>query len=73
MTVDREFCFRQRAEIAMVQGTIEGLVYRGVTLENALGSADWPFDEDTMRVALPLAYRRLAEKGIEPRRHLPLV
>jgi beta-lactamase domain protein len=73
LTVDREFCFRQRAEIAMVQGTIEGLVYRGVTLENALGSADWPFDEDTMRVALPLAYRRLAEKGVEPRRHLPLV
>ena len=73
LTVDREFCFRQRAEIAMVQGTIEGLVYRGVTLENALGSAEWPFDEDTMRVALPLAYRRLAEKGVEPRRHLPLV
>ena len=73
LTVDREFCFRQRAEIAMIQGTIEGLVYRGVTLENALGSAEWPFDEDTMRVALPLAYRRLAEKGVEPRRHLPLV
>jgi len=73
LTVDREFCFRQRAEIAMVQGTIEGLVYRGVTLENALGSAEWPFDEDTMRVALPLAYRKLAEKGVEPRRHLPLV
>jgi len=73
LTVDREFCFRQRAEIAMVQGTVEGLVYRGVTLENALGSSEWPFDEDTMRVALPLAYRRLAEKGVEPRRHLPLV
>ena len=73
LTVDREFCFRQRAEIAMVQGTIEGLVYRGVTLDNALGSSEWPFDEDTMRVALPLAYRRLAEKGVEPRRHLPLV
>ena len=73
LTVDREFCFRQRAEIAMVQGTIEGLVYRGVTLENALGSSEWPFDEDTMRVALPLAYRKLAEKGVEPRRHLPLV
>lgn len=73
LTVDREFCFRQRAEIAMVQGTIEGLVYRGVTLDNALGSSEWPFDEDTMRVALPLAYRKLAEKGVEPRRHLPLV
>ena len=73
LTVDREFCFRQRAEIAMVQGTVEGLAYRGVTLENALGSSEWPFDEDTMRVALPLAYRRLAEKGVEPRRHLPLV
>jgi len=73
LTVDREFCFRQRAEIAMVQGTVEGLAYRGVTLENALGSSEWPFDEDTMRVALPLAYRKLAEKGVEPRRHLPLV
>lgn len=73
LTVDREFCFRQRAEIAMVQGTVEGLVYRGVTLDNALGSSEWPFDEDTMRVALPLAYRKLAEKGVEPRRHLPLV
>ena len=73
LTVDREFCFRQRAEIAMVQGTIENLVYRGVALKDAFGSAEWPFGEDTMRVALPLVYRRLAEKGIEPRRHLPLV
>ena len=73
LTVGREFCFRQRAEIAMVQGTVEDLVYRGVALENALGSAEWPFNEDTMRVALPLAYRGLAEKGIEPKRHLPLV
>ena len=73
LTVDREFCFRQRAEIAMVQGTVEGLVYRGVALEDALGFAEWPFGENTMRVALPLIYRRLAEEGIEPRRHLPLV
>ncbi len=73
LTVDREFCFRQRAEIAMVQGTVENLVYRGVALEDALGSADWPFGEDTMRVVLPLVYRGLAEKGIVPRRHLPLV
>ena len=73
LTVDREFCFRQRAEIAMVQGTVEGLEYRGVALEDALGFAEWPFGENTMRVALPLIYRRLAEEGIEPRRHLPLV
>ena len=73
LTVDREFCFRQRAEIAMVQGTVENLVYRGVALEDALGSADWPFGEDTMRVVLPLVYRGLAEKGIVPKRHLPLV
>ena len=73
LTVDREFCFQQRAEIAMVQGTVENLVYRGVALEDALGSADWPFGEDTMRVVLPLVYRGLAEKGIVPKRHLPLV
>ena len=73
LTVDREFCFQQRAEIAMVQGTVENLVYRGVALEDALGAADWPFGEDTMRVVLPLIYRGLAEKGIVPRRHLPLV
>ena len=73
LTVDQKFCFRQRAEIAMVQGTVENLVHQGVALEHALESAEWPFGEDTMRVALPLIYRRLAEKGIEPRRHLPLV
>ena len=73
LTVDREFCFQQRAEIAMVQGTVENLIHRGVTLKQALESTEWPFGEDTMQVVLPLIYRQLAEKGIEPKRHLPLV
>ena len=57
----------------MVQGTVEGLVDRGVTPENALDATEWPFSRDTMRRVLPLIYQRLAEKGVEPRRHLPLV
>ena len=73
LAVNQEFCFQQRAEIAMIQSTVANLVHRGVGLEHALESAEWPFGEETMQVALPLIYRQLAEKGIEPRRHLPLV
>jgi beta-lactamase domain protein len=72
LTVNRKFCFRQRAEIAMVQGTVENLVDRGVALENAFDAAEWPFGRDTMRVVLPLIYQRLADRGVTPKRHLPL-
>ncbi|WP_203567139.1 MBL fold metallo-hydrolase [Aestuariimicrobium ganziense] len=34
---------------------------------------EWPFDTDTIKDALPLAYAELKSKGMEPRRQLPLV
>ena len=70
--VDRDFCFRQRAEIAMVQGTVEDLVHRGVMVQDALGAADWPFSLETMQIMLPLLYQDLARRGLEPRKQLPL-
>ncbi|BCR80908.1 MBL fold metallo-hydrolase [Arachnia rubra] len=72
LMVDRDFCFRQRAEIAMVQGTVEDLVHRGVMVQDALGAADWPFSLETMQIMLPLLYQDLARRGLEPRKQLPL-
>ncbi len=69
--VDRDFVFRQRAQIAMVRGTVEQLVGRGVACEEALGAAQWPFSEQTMATLLPLAYREVQAAGV--RRRLPLV
>jgi metallo-beta-lactamase domain protein len=71
--VDREFCFRQRAQIAMVYGTVEHLMSQGTKLEDAFQAAEWPFDEETMRSALPVIYDQLAAKGVTVRRSLPLV
>ncbi len=67
--VDREFCFKQRYEIAMVYGKAQQLRASGVPLEQALDMADWPFSEETMRAALPLIYATLSDV----KRQLPLV
>ena len=69
--VNRDFVFRQRAQIAMVRGTVEQLVGRGVACEEALGAEQWPFSEQTMATLLPLAYREVQDAGM--RRRLPLV
>lgn len=72
-TVNRDFCFRQRAELAMVQGTTESLFSQGRTPEQALETVDWPFSRQTMATALPLAWAELTSRGVPVRRTLPLV
>ncbi|RRD07303.1 MBL fold metallo-hydrolase [Arachnia propionica] len=71
--VDRDFCFRQRAELAMVQGTTETLFGQGTGQQEALTTVEWPFTEATMTAVLPLAWAELTARGIPVRRTLPLV
>ena len=71
--VDRDFCFRQRAELAMVQGTTEALFSQGKSPLEALGAVEWPFTQATMEIALPLAWAELSARDVPVRRTLPLV
>ncbi|MDO5092746.1 MAG: MBL fold metallo-hydrolase [Propionibacteriaceae bacterium] len=73
LIVDRAFCFKQRADLALIYGTAEHLVMQGVSVEQAYEAADWPFQEETMRGALPIVYDQLAAKGVTVRKNLPLV
>lgn len=70
--VDRIHAFQQRAEIAGFYGQAEHLVSRGVRVEDAYAAGEWPFDEATVRAALPVAYEQLARHGKTPGRILPL-
>lgn len=71
--VDRMFAFRQRAEIAGLFGQAEWLVQQGVSLSDAWEKGgDWPFDEGTVKSALPLIYDELAASGLVPRDQLPV-
>jgi glyoxylase-like metal-dependent hydrolase (beta-lactamase superfamily II) len=71
--MDRMAAFQQRAEISAVYGQAEYLVRQGVRLEQAYERGEWPFDEATIRAALPLAYAELATAGLLPRTQLPLL
>jgi glyoxylase-like metal-dependent hydrolase (beta-lactamase superfamily II) len=71
--MDRMDGFQQRAEISGLYGQVEYLVKQGVRQEQAYERGEWPFDEATVRGALPLAYAELAAIGIVPRTQLPLV
>ncbi|MDO5065809.1 MAG: MBL fold metallo-hydrolase [Propionibacteriaceae bacterium] len=71
--VDRDFCFRQRAELAMIQGSTESLFGQGMSPEQALTAVEWPFSQDTMKVILPLAWADLTARGVPVRKTLPLV
>jgi glyoxylase-like metal-dependent hydrolase (beta-lactamase superfamily II) len=70
--VDRVFAFDQRARISALYGQAEYLIQQGVQEDDAWEKGEWPFDEPTVRAALPLLYAELAAKGIVPREHLPL-
>lgn len=70
--VDRDFAFVQRAEIAMLYSSSEMLIEQGVRVEDAATAVEWPFSAETLAVALPKAYGELAEKGIVPKRQLPI-
>ena len=53
-------------------------ISRGVSLASALealgteGAPDWPYSDEYMRGALPIAYGQLARVGHTPRRQLPI-
>lgn len=70
--MDRLAAFTQRAEISGLYGQAEYLVGRGVRLPDAYAAGEWPFDEATVRKALPLLYAQLAAEGKVPRTRLPL-
>ncbi|MGC3992962.1 MAG: MBL fold metallo-hydrolase [Propionicimonas sp.] len=71
--MDRLAAFTQRAEISGLYGQVEYLVARGVKIDDAWEQGEWPFDEQTVRAVLPLAYAQLAGEGKVPRTQLPLV
>ncbi len=70
--VDRDFAFIQRAELGMLYGNTEMLIQQGTKLEDAADANEWPFSHATLKVALPLIYRELEDKGIKPRTQLPI-
>lgn len=71
--VDRLFAFDQRARISALYGQVDHLIRQGVRLNDAFEAGEWPFDEATIRAALPLAYAQLAAEGVTPRTTLPLL
>lgn len=71
--MDRLAAFQQRAEISALFGQVEHLIGRGIKQNEAFEAGEWPFDEATVRSALPIAYAELAAAGIVPRRQLPLL
>ena len=46
---DREFAFRQRAEIAMLYSQTEMLIKQGTKVEDAASATEWPFTAETMK------------------------
>ena len=72
--MDRDAAFQQIGDIAMFASTVENLIRQGVKLDDAYDSVDdWVFTEETVKAALPLAYKEYGVKGLEPKTHLPIM
>lgn len=67
--VDREFVEEQRMSIGIVAETIRDLAGRGVPLEQALATGDWPFPAEGLAQAVRRGYADLPTS----QRRLPLV
>lgn len=67
--VDRDFVTEQRAEIGIVAETIRDLAGRGVPLEQALETGEWPFPADVLADACRRGYADLPRSA----RQLPLI
>ncbi len=71
--MDRMDAFDQRSRISALYGQVEYVIGLGKKVEDAYAAAEWPFEEATVRAALPVAYAQLAAAGITPKRQLPLL
>lgn len=72
-TCDREFAFLQAGDMAILHSTVENLIRTGTRQDAAYDAAEeWPFEEATVRAALPLIYAELEAEGVTPRTQLPL-
>ncbi len=67
--VDLDFVGEQRAALGVVAETIRDLAGRGVPLEAALESAEWPYPRDDLADAVRRGYEQLPHV----RRQLPLI
>jgi glyoxylase-like metal-dependent hydrolase (beta-lactamase superfamily II) len=67
--VGREFVDEQRNAIGVVAETIRDLVNRGVALDDALASADWPYPAEELASAVRRGYEQLPRVP----RQLPLI
>lgn len=65
----------QRAELKYLWDQARQVYTRGVPVADAYASAQWLWDEDSVRQALPEVYRHLERAGVKPasgRRGLPI-
>jgi glyoxylase-like metal-dependent hydrolase (beta-lactamase superfamily II) len=71
--MDRMAAFEQRSRISALYGQVEYVIGLGKKEAEAYEGTEWPFDEATVRAALPVAYAQLAAAGVVPLRKLPLL
>jgi len=67
--VDRDFVQEQRASLGVVAETIRDLAGRGVPLDQALESADWPYPREQLATAVRRGYEHLPRS----QKRLPLI
>jgi glyoxylase-like metal-dependent hydrolase (beta-lactamase superfamily II) len=67
--VDREFVEVQRNQIGIVAETVRDLATRGVPVDDAIASAEWPYPREALADAVRRAYEHLPRS----QRRLPLV
>jgi hypothetical protein len=67
--VGRDFVQEQRAALGVVAETIRDLAGRGVPLEQALESADWPYPREALADAVRRGYAHLPRA----QKRLPLI
>ena len=67
--VDRDFVQEQRASLGVVAETIRDLAGRGIPLDQALESADWPYPREQLATAVRRGYEHLPRS----QKRLPLI
>ncbi len=67
--VDRDFVEEQRNSIGIVAETIRDLATRGVPVDDALGTAEWPYPPEALANAVRRGYEHLPRS----QKRLPLV